>query len=70
MWVIKQIMNEVKENKPFFFLHYLYKTLTMIEIHSLILPFAGAKCNNMLKSVNRCLKRIVPNDVNTRITYK
>ena len=31
--------------------------------------FAGAKGNTILKSMNRCIKRIVPNDVNIRITY-
>ena len=34
-----------------------------------MLLFAGAKGNTMIKSMNRCIKRIVPNDVNTRITY-
>ena len=34
-----------------------------------MLPFAGAKGNTMLKSMNRCIKHIVPNDVNTQITY-
>ena len=34
-----------------------------------MLPLAGAKGNTMLKSMNRCIKRIVSNDVNTRITY-
>ena len=34
-----------------------------------MLPFPGAKGNTMLKSMNRCIKRIVPNHVNTRITY-
>ena len=32
-------------------------------------PFAGAKGDTMLKSMNRCIERIVPNHVNTRITY-
>ena len=48
---------------------YLYKTLTMTEKHSLMLLFAGAKGNTMLKSMNRCIKHIAPNNVNTRITY-
>ena len=39
------------------------------KIHSLLLPFAGTKGNTMLKSMNRCIKHILPNDVNTRITY-
>ena len=34
-----------------------------------MLPLAGAEGNTMLKSMNRCIKRIVSNDVNTRITY-
>ena len=34
-----------------------------------MLPFARAKGNTMLKPVNRCIKRIVPNDFNTWITY-
>ena len=33
-----------------------------------MLPFAGTKGNTILKSMNRCIKRIVPDDVNTRIT--
>ena len=33
-----------------------------------MLPFAEAKDNTLLKSMNRCIKRTVPNDVNTRIT--
>ena len=32
-------------------------------------PFAGAKGGTMLKSMYRCIERIVPNHVNTRITY-
>ena len=66
-------MKEVKENK---------RSLVTVEndaplqntnndriIHSLMLLFAGAKGNTMLRSMNRCVKRIVPNDVNTRMTY-
>ena len=34
-----------------------------------MLPFAGAKGDTMLKSMIRCIKRIVPKYVNTRITY-
>ena len=34
-----------------------------------MLLFAGAKGNTMLKSMNRCIKHIAPNNVNTRITY-
>ena len=49
---------------------HLYKTLTMIEqCHSLMLMFSRAKGNIMLKSMNGCIKRLVPNNVNTWITY-
>ena len=41
----------------------------MLEIYSILLPFSGGKGNAMLKSINRCIKRIVLNDLNTRITY-
>ena len=34
-----------------------------------MLPFAGAKCNTMLKSLNRSIKCIVSNDVNTWVSY-
>ena len=34
-----------------------------------MLLFAGAKGKTMLKLMNRLIKRIVPHDVNTRITY-
>ena len=34
-----------------------------------MLLFAGAKGNTMLKSMNRCIKHIAHNNVNTRITY-
>ena len=33
------------------------------------ISFAGAKGNTILQSMNRCIKRIVPNDVNIRMTY-
>ena len=39
------------------------------KMQSLMLPFAGAKGDTMLKSMIRCIKRIVPKYVNTRITY-
>ena len=34
-----------------------------------MLPFAGGKGNTMLKSMIRCIKRIAPRYVNTRIIY-
>ena len=73
LWIIKQIMKEVKENKRSLVTAQndtpLHNTNNDRKIHSLVLPFAGAKGNTMLKSMNRRIKRIVPNDVNTWITY-
>ena len=71
--IIKQIMKEVRGSK-----RSLVATQSEIplqnsnndgKIHSFLLPFAGAKGNTMLKSMNRCIKHVLPNDVNTRITY-
>ena len=71
--IIKQILKEVKENKRPLVTAQNDATLQNIskdrKIHSLMLPFAGAKDNTMLKLMNRCIKHSVPNDVNTRITY-
>ena len=39
------------------------------KIHSLMLLFAGAKVNTMLKWMKRWIKRIVPNEVNMWIRY-
>ena len=47
----------------------LQNTNSTKRIRSLMLPLAGAKVNTMFKLMNRCIKRIVPNYVNTRITY-
>ena len=73
LWMIKQIMKEVKENKRSLVTVQndapLQNTKNDRKIHSLILPFPGAKGNTMLKSMNRCIKRIVPNNVIRRITY-
>lgn len=72
MWIIKQIMKEVKEKKrtsvatkidaP------LQNTNNDFKIHSIMLLLAGAEGNTMLKSMNGCIKSIVPNNVNARIT--
>ena len=73
LWIIKQIMKEVKENMISLVTPQndtpLQNTNNDRKIHPLMLPLAGAKGNTMFKSMNRCIKRIVPNDVNTRITY-
>ena len=66
-------MKEVKENKGSLVTTQndapLQNTSSDKNIHSLMLLFAGTKGNTMLKSMNRCRKRIVPNDANMLITY-
>ena len=66
-------MKEVKESKRSLVTVQnsapLQNTNSDRKIHSLMLLFPAAKGNTMLKSMNRCIKRIVPNDVNTQITY-
>ena len=39
------------------------------KIRPLMLPFPGAKGSTMLISMDRCIKHLVPNHVNTWITY-
>ena len=66
-------MNEVKENKRTLVTTQidvpLQNTNNDKNIHSFMLQFNGAKCIAMLKSMNRCIERIVPSDFDTRITY-
>ena len=66
-------MNEVKESKRTLVTTQidvpLQNTNNDKNIHSFMLQFNGAKCIAMLKSMNRCIERIVPNDFDTRITY-
>ena len=66
-------MKEVKENKRSLVTAQNEKLLQNNnigrKIHSLMLPFDGGRGSTILKSMNRCIKRIVPNDVKTRITY-
>ena len=66
-------MKEVKENKrPLMTAQNdtpQQNTNNYRKTHSFILPLAETKGNTMLKSMNRCTKRIVPNDANSWITY-
>ena len=39
------------------------------KLHSLILPYAGPKGKNVIKSMNNNIQQILPNNVKTRITY-
>ena len=60
LWIIKQIMKELKENKtPLVTAENdtpLQNTNHGRKIRTLMLPLAGAKGNTMLKSMNRCIK--------------
>ena len=38
-------------------------------LHSLILPQAGPKCNNLIKSMDNNIQKILPNNVKTIISY-
>ena len=38
-------------------------------MYSLILPYAGPKGNSIIKAMNNSLKRILPDNVKTRVTY-
>ena len=38
-------------------------------MYSLILPYARPKDNSIIKTMNKSLKRILPNNVKTRVTY-
>ena len=72
LWIIKQIVKEVKENKRSLLTAQndtsLQNASNDRKINSLIISFAGAKSNIMLKSMNWCIKGIVPKDINKQIT--
>ena len=38
-------------------------------MYSLILPYAGPKGNSIIKTMNNSLKRILPDNVKTRVRY-
>ena len=64
LWIIKQIMKEVKENMRSLVTAQndtpLQNTNNDRKIHSLILVFAGAKGNTMPKSMNGCINALYP----------
>ena len=39
------------------------------KLHSLILPHAGPKGNNIIKTISNNIEQMLPNNVKTRITY-
>ena len=38
-------------------------------MHSLTLPYTGLKGNTIIKTMNNSLKRFLPDNVKTRVTY-
>ena len=71
MWIIIEIMKEVKEKKRALVTTQtevpLQNTNNNTKIHFFMLPFTGAKDYTILKLMNKCIKPILSNDVNTRI---
>ena len=70
LWMINQVMETVKEtiNTE----NISANQLDILEInndkmHPLILPYTGPKGNNIIKSMNNNIQRILPNNVKTRI---
>ena len=72
LWMINQVMETVKEtiNTETISTNQL-GTLEANnnKLHSLILPYAGPKDKNVIKSMNNNIQRIRPNNVKTRIIY-
>ena len=72
LWMINQVMETVKEtiNTETISTNQL-DTLEANndKLHSLILPYAGLKDKNIIKSMNNSIQQILPNKVKTRITY-
>ena len=65
-------MKEVKENRSLVTIKNdapLQNTNNDRTIHSCIMLFPGVNGNTMLKLMNKCIKGIVPNNVNTQIAY-
>ena len=71
---IKQLMKEIEESQK-------QKEVTQIsmteqpnpqeqKVHSLLLPFAGSKRTTIVKNLDKTLKKVLPSNGKTRITYK
>ena len=72
LWMINQVIKTVKEtiNTETISTNELGTLETNNDkLHSLILPYAGPKGKNIIKSMNNNIQRILPNNVKTRITY-
>ena len=71
-WVIDQVSTSSQENinKSKSSEHYPDTLEQPVEkMYSLILPYAGPKGNTIIKTMNNSLKRILPDNVKTRVTY-
>ena len=71
-WVIDQVSTSFQENinKSKSSEHYPDTSEQPVEkMYSLILPYAGIKGNSIIKTMNNSLKRILPDNVKTRVTY-
>ena len=71
-WVIGQVSTSFQENinKSKSSEHYPDTSEQPVEkMYSLILPYAGIKGNSIIKTMNNSLKRILPDNVKTRVTY-
>ena len=72
LWMINKVMETVKESINTE--HILANKLDILEanddeLYSLMLPQAGLKGNNFIKSMNNNIQQIPPNNVKNRITY-
>ena len=72
LWMINQVMERVKETTNIE--NVSTNQLDILEanndkLHPLILPYAELKGNNIIKSMNNNIQRILPNNVKTRTTY-
>ena len=71
-WVIDQVSTSFQENinKSKSSAYYPDTLEQRVEkMYSLILPYAGPKGNIIIKTMSNSLKHILPDNVNTRITY-
>ena len=72
LWMINQVIETVKETINIETIS--ANQLGTLEadndkLNSLILPYAGPKGTNIIQSMNNNIKRILPNNLRTRITY-
>ena len=72
LWMINQVNETVKEtiNTETISTNQLGTVEANNDnLHSLIVPYAGPKGKNIIKSMNNNIQRILPNNIKTRITH-